>query len=170
MNNEQRGQSEMATRKAVFEIGKYTVKEGPTGGWSVSVTGAALPRSTHPDRAGAIAAAEFYGEFSADPPLENETQPVSVSYHVRQAQEAQEMQAALKQQKAEIERLRASNSDVLAELKKTIDAGGRVTNMLYHARGWVGRDNQGEQIQDAINDIMKCGETARAAIAKAEGH
>ena len=47
-------------RKAQFEIGKYTVKEGPTGGWSVRVTGAPEAISVHETRADAVAAAKRY--------------------------------------------------------------------------------------------------------------
>lgn len=47
-------------RKAQFEIGKYTVKEGPTGGWSVRVTGEDQPISAHETRADATAAAKRY--------------------------------------------------------------------------------------------------------------
>ncbi len=49
-------------RKAQFEVGAYTVKEGPTGGWSVRVTGAAEPISLHETRADAVAAAKRYVE------------------------------------------------------------------------------------------------------------
>ena len=49
-----------AKRKAVIEVDKYTVKEGPTGGWSVSIIGAVAPISIHDDRASAIAAARRY--------------------------------------------------------------------------------------------------------------
>jgi hypothetical protein len=48
------------TRKAVIEIGMYVVKEGPTGGWRVFVTGSDEPISFHDDKASAIAAAKRY--------------------------------------------------------------------------------------------------------------
>lgn len=47
-------------RKVQFEVGKYTVKEGPTGGWSVRVTGAEQPISVHETRREAHAAAHTY--------------------------------------------------------------------------------------------------------------
>lgn len=57
----------MTTRKAQFKVGAYTIKEGPTGGWSVRVTGATpaityntQPISVHGTSADAKAAAERY--------------------------------------------------------------------------------------------------------------
>ena len=49
-------------RKAVIEVGGYTVKEGPTGGWRVYPSGGDEPISIHDNRAAAIAAAKRYDE------------------------------------------------------------------------------------------------------------
>jgi hypothetical protein len=43
-------------RKAVIEIGNYTVKEAPNGGWRIFEAGEVI--SIHADKAGAIAAAK----------------------------------------------------------------------------------------------------------------
>ena len=54
-------------QKTVFEIGKYTVKEGPTGGWLVLVGGQLISQgaevvSRHENKAEALAAAKRYQE------------------------------------------------------------------------------------------------------------
>ena len=47
-------------RKAVIEIGRYIVKEGPTGGWRVFEAMGEQPISIHDDKGPAIAAAKRY--------------------------------------------------------------------------------------------------------------
>ncbi len=47
-----------AAQKMLFEVGDYTVKEDPTGGWSVKVTKSGEVLSRHENRAEAKAAAE----------------------------------------------------------------------------------------------------------------
>lgn len=46
--------------KRYIEISHYVVKEGPTGGWSVSVRGAECAISCHDDKASVLAAAKRY--------------------------------------------------------------------------------------------------------------
>lgn len=47
-------------RKAIYEVGIYTVREGPNGGWRVFVTGAEQPISQHDTQPEADAAAKRY--------------------------------------------------------------------------------------------------------------
>jgi hypothetical protein len=47
-------------RKAVFTVGHYTIKEGPTGGWRVYVVGSSQPLSIHETSTDAKIAAGHY--------------------------------------------------------------------------------------------------------------
>ncbi len=49
-------------RKAVFEVGRYTVTERTCGGWAVYETGAEQPLSFHDTEAAATAAARKLSE------------------------------------------------------------------------------------------------------------
>jgi hypothetical protein len=52
----------MTIRKAVIEVGAYTVKEAPTGGWRVFATGGTEPISIHDNKGSAVAAAMRYAQ------------------------------------------------------------------------------------------------------------
>ncbi len=48
------------TRKAVIKVGHYTVKEGPTGGWSIYVPESDVPLRRCEDKTQALATAKRY--------------------------------------------------------------------------------------------------------------
>lgn len=53
-------QNRCVVRKAVIQVGPYTVRERPTGGWALTVEGAEHPVGLHDHKDDAIAAAQRY--------------------------------------------------------------------------------------------------------------